>query len=200
MVQAGSSASWTGKLTTAVAFVWNQFVVLYFASRCCVMSHTNHNANCLVPQTPLRLIHKGQRCPLNRFIDIYFFIRLPMSLWVSGEPTDRKRRIRGKLLACRKEKWGWFSRGQKFWTTTSKISNLSMHSLHTNIKTHTLPSAQEANGEALLPSVRVPHSRRSFRRSKQVLLCKKQPVGPWRKWQPYLHAIFLLIIPNLNMA
>lgn len=74
------------------------------------------------------------------------------------------------------------------------LKNLSTYS------PHSLPSAQEDNGEALPPSVQVLHSRRSFRRSKQALPSKKQPVGPWRKWQPYLHAIFHLIIPNLDMA
>lgn len=70
--------SW--EASNVVAFVWNQLVILNFAHFSSVMSHTNHNANCLLPQTPLRLTHKGQRHPLNRFIAIYFFIRLPMSL------------------------------------------------------------------------------------------------------------------------
>lgn len=88
----------------AFAFVWNQFVVLYFASLCCVMSHTNHNANCSVPQTPQRLTHKGQQRPLHRFTAVYFFIRLPMSLSVSIEATHRKTSSRVRRLTYRSGK------------------------------------------------------------------------------------------------
>lgn len=91
-------------------------------------------------------------------------------------------------------------RGQKFCATISKVSNLSTLSPHTNIKTQSLPSAWKLAVKRSRHLSRVPHSRQSFRRSKQALSSKKQPVGPWRKWQPYLHAIFHLIISNLCTA
>lgn len=65
--------------------------ILCFASLCFVMSHSDHNANCPVPRTPPRLPRKGQRRPLNGFITIYFFIRLPVTLPESSEPTGGKR-------------------------------------------------------------------------------------------------------------
>lgn len=52
----------------------------------------------------------------------------------------------------------------------------------------------------LPPSVRALYSRKSFGRSKRALPSKKQAVGPCRKWQHYLHAIFHLIIPNVDTA
>lgn len=71
------------------------------ASLCCVMSHSNHHASCLLLQTPLRLAHKGQPHPVNRFIAIYFFIRLPVFL--SGRVEESWRQYRHL----------WFRAGEK---------------------------------------------------------------------------------------
>lgn len=93
-------------------------------------------------------------------------------------------------------------------THTGRVTRFGPHHLkkfpirqRTVTKTRSLPSVHEAVGEALPPSVRALCSQMNFGRSKQALPSKKkEPVGPCSGWQRYLHAVFRLIIPNVNMV